>query len=93
MKIVSNAYWSLGAAGPVIDEAEAWRTRGLCVVDPESWFPEVGDYPVVAKKVCSQCPVKPECLDFALEHEVQHGVWGGMTDGERRRLLRGRHAA
>ncbi|MFJ9810740.1 WhiB family transcriptional regulator [Streptomyces sp. NPDC101158] len=43
-----------------------------------------------AKALCSGCPVKAECLAYALDHRVEHGVWGGMTERERRALLKRR---
>lgn len=43
-----------------------------------------------AKAVCSGCPVRTECLAFALDRRIEHGVWGGMTERERRALLRRR---
>lgn len=43
-----------------------------------------------AKAVCSGCPVRTECLAFALDRRIEHGIWGGMTERERRALLRRR---
>ncbi|MEE1820185.1 WhiB family transcriptional regulator [Streptomyces sp. NPDC004288] len=43
-----------------------------------------------AKALCTGCPVQAECLAYALDHRVEHGVWGGMTERERRGLLRRR---
>ncbi|MCX4633469.1 MULTISPECIES: WhiB family transcriptional regulator [unclassified Streptomyces] len=43
-----------------------------------------------AKAVCGGCPVRTECLAHALDQRIEHGVWGGMTDRERRALLRRR---
>ena len=47
----------------------------------------------VARKVCSDCPVKSPCLEYALEHRIDHGVWGGTSERERRRILRARAGA
>lgn len=45
-----------------------------------------------AKLVCAQCPVSAECLDYALTHRIQHGIWGGKSEKERRRLVRSKCA-
>lgn len=68
-----------------------WHKGALCSqVDPEIFFPEVGSSYTsqTAKKVCGQCDVKQQCLDFALERREQHGVWGGTAPADRYRLLR-----
>jgi WhiB family redox-sensing transcriptional regulator len=58
--------------------------------DPELWFPEKGGSPVEAKQICGTCPdrVRDACLLFALEHHIPYGVFGGLTEEERRPLLR-----
>ncbi|WP_219471284.1 WhiB family transcriptional regulator [Nonomuraea rhizosphaerae] len=72
-----------GAASP------AWRDEGLCAqTDPEAFFPERGAAPQLAKRVCQGCPVRPQCLAYALDHNIRFGVWGGLTVKERRRLRR-----
>jgi hypothetical protein len=43
-----------------------------------------------AQKVCASCPVRVECLEYALTHRIEHGVWGGASERERRRILRRR---
>lgn len=68
---------------------EQWRDIALCAeVDPELWFPERGEPSTAAKLVCGWCPVRAECLAFALERNEQFGVWGGLSAMERRRLRR-----
>ncbi len=70
--------------------AEAWQERGACRhVDPELFFPGQGEDASAAKKVCAGCPVRDQCLAFALENGVKHGIWGGLSERERRRLRRG----
>ncbi|MDR2985871.1 MAG: WhiB family transcriptional regulator [Nocardiopsaceae bacterium] len=70
-----------------------WRSRGACLsVDPELFFPLSSVGPAArqlsrAKLVCTQCPVRAECLDFALATRQVHGVWGGTSEDERRRIL------
>ncbi|MFD8316182.1 WhiB family transcriptional regulator [Kitasatospora purpeofusca] len=67
-----------------------WAARGSCrTSDPDELFVE-GAGQNRAKAVCSGCPVRTECLAYALDAQIDHGVWGGMTDRERRALLRRR---
>src|SRR5262249_37624623 len=62
--------------------------------DPDAFFPEKGGSTRNARRVCAACPVAPQCLDYALEHDEPFGIWGGMTTSQRRQLLRrGREAA
>lgn len=65
----------------------SWQERALCAqTDPEAFFPEKGGSTREAKKVCVSCDVRPECLEYALEHDERFGIWGGMSERERRRL-------
>ena len=74
---------------PVVDP-NAWTTRGACrTVDPDVLFVQ-GAAQHQAKAVCMACPVRTECLADALDNQVEFGVWGGMTERERRALLRRR---
>lgn len=72
----------------VADEGElAWQSESLCAqTDPEAFFPEKGGSTRDAKKVCVQCTVRQECLDYALKNDERFGIWGGMSERERRRL-------
>lgn len=64
-----------------------WVSRGLCgQTDPESFFPEKGGSTREAKRTCARCPVAAECLDFALEYDERWGIWGGLSERERRKL-------
>jgi WhiB family redox-sensing transcriptional regulator len=47
----------------------------------------------IAKQVCEGCPVQEECLEYALEHRIDHGVWGGASERQRRRILKRRRVA
>lgn len=68
-----------------------WRDRALCAhTDPEAFFPEKGGSTREAKKICATCPVRDECLDYALKHDEKFGIWGGLSERERRRLKRRR---
>lgn len=69
---------------------EAWRDRALCAqTDPEAFFPEQGGSTREAKKVCRACDVRAECLEYALERNERFGIWGGLSERERRRFERG----
>ena len=66
----------------------SWATRGACVsMDPDGFFVQGAEQHAV-KTACGACPVRTECLADALDNRVDFGVWGGMTERERRRLLR-----
>ncbi len=66
-----------------------WMTGGVCAqVDPELWFPEKGGSTREAKALCARCPVRPECLAYALAHDERFGVWGGASERARRRMRR-----
>jgi len=70
-----------------------WQERALCAeTDPEAFFPEKGGSTREAKRVCRSCEVRAECLEYALEHDERFGIWGGMSERERRRLKRDRAA-
>ena len=70
-------------------ESLGWQDRALCAqTDPEAFFPETGGSTREAKKVCSSCEVRIECLDYALAHDERFGVWGGLSERERRKLKR-----
>ena len=68
---------------------QSWRMDAACAeVDPELWFPEQGDPAITAKRICVGCPVRRECLAFALRTNERSGVWGGLSTVERRPLRR-----
>ncbi|WP_304621701.1 WhiB family transcriptional regulator [Rothia sp. ZJ1223] len=70
------------------DDGElAWQADALCAqTDPEAFFPEKGGSTRDAKRVCSECPVRQACLDYAMENDERFGIWGGLSERERRRL-------
>lgn len=82
-----------GPAGR-IDDGGTWQHRAACLTeDPELFFPVGTTGPALwqaeeAKAVCRRCPVLGPCLAWALESRVEHGVWGGRTEEERRSLRR-----
>jgi WhiB family redox-sensing transcriptional regulator len=70
-------------------EEQDWQERALCAqTDPEAFFPEKGGSTREAKRICSGCEVRAECLDYALAHDERFGIWGGLSERERRRLRR-----
>ncbi len=74
---------------PEIDD-EQWQERALCAqTDPEAFFPEKGGSTREAKRICLGCEVKDRCLDYALANDERFGIWGGLSERERRRLKRG----
>ena len=71
------------------DSTVGWQERALCAqTDPEAFFPEKGGSTREAKKVCVSCEVRVECLDYALENDERFGIWGGLSERERRKLKR-----
>ena len=67
----------------------SWQERALCAqTDPEAFFPEKGGSTREAKRVCLSCDVRCECLEYALGHDERFGIWGGLSERERRRLKR-----
>ena len=74
----------------LLGNAPEWQERALCSqTDPEAFFPEKGGSTREAKKVCRSCEVRAECLEYALENDERFGIWGGLSERERRRLKRG----
>ena len=68
-----------------------WMAEGKCKeVAPDVFFPNDGMGVLVAQRICAECPVSEACLEYALEHHIDHGVWGGASERERRRILRRR---
>ena len=76
----------------VEDDAELaaeleWQERALCAqTDPEAFFPEKGGSTREAKRICQGCEVRAECLEYALAHDERFGIWGGLSERERRKL-------
>jgi len=73
----------------VDDGPLAWQEAALCAqTDPEVFFPEKGGSTREAKRVCAKCEVRGECLEYAVMHDERFGIWGGMSERDRRRLRR-----
>ena len=70
-------------------EVSEWTLHAKCRDMADALFPEGKDQKR-ARSVCGGCPVRSECLAEALDNRIEWGVWGGMTERERRALLRSR---
>ncbi|MEY3594646.1 MAG: hypothetical protein RL576_60 [Actinomycetota bacterium] len=71
-----------------------WQDQANCLgVDPDLFFPERGASTREAKEVCRGCVVRGECLEYALVNGEKFGIWGGLSERERRRLRRARAQA
>jgi WhiB family redox-sensing transcriptional regulator len=88
------ASWQVGIPETGQDaQASAWRFHARCAdQDPDLFFPVGSSGPALrqtlrAKAVCAQCPVRSECLEWALDTGQPHGVWGGLDEQERESLL------
>lgn len=69
----------------------SWQSRANCLgVDPDLFFPERGASTKEAKEVCRGCVVRADCLEYALQNGEKFGIWGGMSERERRRIRRQR---
>ena len=69
---------------------QSWYERAACLeADADSFFPEKGGSSRPAKRVCAGCIVRTECLAYALDNDERFGIWGGMSERERRQLKRG----
>ena len=79
----------LDAVAPATSD-DQWQERALCAqTDPEAFFPEKGGSTREAKRICLGCEVRDACLEYALAHDERFGIWGGLSERERRRLKRG----
>lgn len=68
-----------------------WMATGNCATQaPDLFFPHDGVGVEKAKKVCEGCPVLDQCLEYALRNRIEHGVWGGCSERQRRRILKAR---
>lgn len=73
--------------GEAAEEELGWQERALCAqTDPEAFFPEKGGSTREAKRVCLTCDVRDECLEYALMNDERFGIWGGLSERERRKL-------
>ncbi len=79
----------MAATGPVDTAYQDWRAYAACAgTDPDLFFAPGALEHKLAKKVCRGCPVRYQCLAYAMDEPIDHGVWGGLTERERRRYRR-----
>jgi WhiB family redox-sensing transcriptional regulator len=70
-----------------------WMTDSKCRnLPPKVFFPSDGVGVEIARRICAECPVKAPCLEYALYNRIEHGVWGGASERERRRIARRRRS-
>jgi WhiB family redox-sensing transcriptional regulator len=68
-----------------------WMAEAKCRdLPPETFFPSDGVGVEHARKICADCKMKAPCLEYAMENHIDHGVWGGTSERERRRIARQR---
>jgi WhiB family redox-sensing transcriptional regulator len=86
----------LGETDPIAGEARddaTWMASARCRgIDPAVFFPSDGAGFEAAQRICVECPVRAECLEYALVNRIDQGAWGGTSERERRRILRRRRA-
>lgn len=89
--LVARRRHGVTTAPLVAGEDPDWMAEALCAqTDPEVWFPEKGGSTLEAKRMCARCDVTEKCGVYALANDERFGVWGGMSQQERRKLLKGR---
>jgi len=87
----SNLAALVAAHRYVTSDERRWQEQANCLgVDPDLFFPERGASTREAKAVCRGCEVRGDCLEYALAHGEKFGIWGGLSERERRRVRRQR---
>ena len=72
-------------------KTQAWSSQARCKgIDPEIFYPVSDDDADEAKSICTECPVRIACLEYAISSRERDGIWGGATERERRRIIRQR---
>lgn len=80
--------------GTLVAEDLSWMEEALCAqTDPDIFYPEKGGSTAPATSVCASCSVRAECLEYAVSHDIRHGIWGGTSDNDRKRMARERKVA
>ena len=75
-------------------EELAWQDQAECqYADPESFYPDKGGSSADAKAVCMACSVRVACLEYALARDERFGIWGGLSERQRRNITRSRRRA
>jgi WhiB family redox-sensing transcriptional regulator len=89
IELVAMTSMTALATDPEDETLLSWQDKALCAqTDPEAFFPEKGGSTREAKRICVSCEVKQECLEYALMQDERFGIWGGLSERERRRLKR-----
>lgn len=72
----------------------SWMEDALCAqTDPDIFYPEKGGSTAPATSICEGCAVRAECLEYAIANDIRHGIWGGTSDNDRKRISRERKLA
>lgn len=70
-----------------IIERPAWMRQAACAeMDTDLFFPKRGGVTAPIKRICAKCPVRAQCLAYAMSNGERHGIWGGFSESERRKI-------
>jgi len=84
-----TAEWFARLVADYAGDPDRWQVHAACRgMDPDLWFPQRGTSQAEAKAVCAICPVRSECLEYAIANRERYGIFGGLNEGERRGLRR-----
>lgn len=80
--------------GTSAPEDLSWMEDALCAqTDPDIFYPEKGGSTAPATSICRGCGVRAQCLEYAIRNDIRHGIWGGTSDNDRKRISRERKFA
>jgi WhiB family redox-sensing transcriptional regulator len=92
--VIDRGEWQLSDLVEMVLQQSAvrtWQRQANCMgVDPDLFFPERGASTREAKEVCRGCVVREDCLEYALANGEKFGIWGGLSERERRKIRRRR---
>lgn len=92
-QLLMEGIFDLGYDKKYLEELH-WQESALCAqTDPDVFFPEKGGSTAPATSICTRCEVRADCLEYAISNDIRHGIWGGMSDNDRRRISRERRRA
>lgn len=74
----------------LVRDAPSWMSDAVCVVNPELWYSLDNGGQNAAKRLCKTCDVRGDCLEYALDNNETHGIWGGLSVNQRAKLRRKR---
>ena len=87
-QVPASVVRGLYAVRPDACDPDDWRQDAACRgTDTDSFYPAQGEEARVAKKICRKCRVSSECLAYSIKMNDGNGIWGGLGEGERRRLF------